>query len=150
MLASMSTFEFYRPVLAGHFDVHRNVIRIKRRSARSERRDHAMIRALELTDRMCFETIVAGLERAWNAADGAAFAAYFTDDADFINIYGMHGKGRQAIADAHNLIFRTVYAGSHMRIRITQARLLAEDIALVHFASLLHVPGGPVAGEKKA
>lgn len=42
--------------------------------------------------------LVGSVERAWNEADGAAFAAPFTEDADFVNIRGEHVRTREAIA----------------------------------------------------
>ena len=78
------------------------------------------------------EDIVAGLETAWNNGDGAAFAGYFAENADFVNVYGMHSQGREAIAQAHDRIFRTVYAGSIMASTARSVRLLADDVVLVH------------------
>jgi uncharacterized protein (TIGR02246 family) len=45
---------------------------------------------------------------AWNAGDGAAFAAPFTDGADFVVWDGTHLKGRQQIAPFTQRIFDTV------------------------------------------
>ena len=99
------------------------------------------------TVELVLQAMVADLEDAWNAGDGVAFAASFEEDADFVNIFGIHGKGKQAIADAHNMIFRTVYAGSHLETRVRQARNITRDVALVHLESCLKVPQGPMAGE---
>jgi uncharacterized protein (TIGR02246 family) len=97
-------------------------------------------------DRAAVEAVAAGLARAWNAGSGAGFAAYCDEDADFVNIYGMHARGRQAIADGHEIIFRTVYAGSTLQCSVEQARYLHPDIALVHLRSHLSIPRGPMAG----
>ena len=64
-----------------------------------------MAPAIHEADTAAFEKIVKGLERAWNRADGDAYASYFAEDADFVNIFAMHGKGRAAIAVAHDAIF---------------------------------------------
>jgi uncharacterized protein (TIGR02246 family) len=49
--------------------------------------------------------IVGELERAWNAADGAAFARSFAEDADFVNIRGEHMRTRDVtIAAFHNTL----------------------------------------------
>jgi uncharacterized protein (TIGR02246 family) len=97
-----------------------------------------------------FETIFAGLERAWNAANGEAYASGFTEDADFVNIFGHHGKGRAGIAAGHDQIFRTVYAGSLLDLRVEHTRMLTEDVGLVHAAALLMVPAGPMKGELRS
>lgn len=91
--------------------------------------------------------VVAGLEKAWNNADGEDFGLWFQDDADFVNVYGMYAKGRGQIADGHKMIFRTVYAGSTLRAIPIKVRLLSDDVALVHMRSHLSVPRGPRTGE---
>lgn len=94
--------------------------------------------------------IVRALEDAWNAGDGAAFAAPLAEDADFVNVYGMHARGREAIAKGHEGIFRSVYAGSTVRYTVESARLLRGDVALAHLHARLHVPAGPMAGDREA
>ena len=101
-------------------------------------------------DRTAFDAIAAALSDAWNAADGAGFAKQFTDDADFVNIYAMHGRGREAIARAHQAIFDGVYRGSTNTFTVTQARRVNDDVTLVHIAADLHVPEGVMAGDLRA
>ncbi len=100
--------------------------------------------AVENTD--AIEGIVAGLADAWNRASGADWGKYFAEDADFVNIFGMHGKGRRAIAEAHDMIFHGVYLGSVLSTEVTQIRMLRADVALAHLRSRLEVPAGPMAG----
>ena len=94
--------------------------------------------------------IVQALEDAWNAGDHERFAAPFAADADFVNIVGMHARGRDEIAAGHAHIFRTMYAGSRVEYRLKSARLLRPDVALAHVDARLHVPAGPVAGDVAA
>lgn len=101
---------------------------------------------LGLEDRDALLGIVRQLEAAWNALDGAAFAAPFAEDADFVNVRGEHLRGRPAIAAGHAGIFRTIYAGSSNRYSVEQVRLLRPELALVHVHALLDVPQGPLAG----
>ncbi len=91
--------------------------------------------------------VMDGMVRAWNAASGAEFAAHCEEDADFVNIYGTHVRGREAIAAGHDYIFRTIYEGSTMEGKVTQVRFLAPDIALVHVRARLQIPRGAFAGE---
>jgi uncharacterized protein (TIGR02246 family) len=101
-------------------------------------------------DQAAIESIVAGLEAAWNAMDGTAFAAPFAVDADFVNVRGEHSRGRAAIADGHAEIFRTIYAGSRNRYAIETVRLLRPDVALMHAHATLDAPRGPLAGRHSA
>jgi uncharacterized protein (TIGR02246 family) len=96
------------------------------------------------------ETVVKHLEDAWNAADGAAFAAPFADDADFVNVRGDLHSGREAIAAGHDRIFSTIYAGSTVRYSVSKARELDDGVILAHVPALLKVPNGPLAGEINA
>ena len=83
---------------------------------------------LHQDDRAALETIVHRMESAWNAMDGAAFAAPFAEDADFVNIRGEHLRGRTAIAAGHEGIFRTIYAGSVNSYTLQGVRLLRSDV----------------------
>ena len=94
--------------------------------------------------------LIAELQEAWNAGDGTAFAAPFTDDAVFVNILGMVGRGPAEIAAGHDQIFSTIYAGSRLQVDLLGTRMLADDVihALVH--ADLHIPAGPLAGDMSA
>src|SRR5262249_52995547 len=85
-----------------------------------------------------------------NDLDGEAFAAPFTNDADFVNIRAEHFRGRHAIAEGHTHIFQTIYAGSNNQMKRESVRLLHPEVALVHVRSLLDVPDGPMKGRHAA
>jgi uncharacterized protein (TIGR02246 family) len=102
------------------------------------------------SDRSSLERLVKTLEEAWNACDSAAFSAAFADDADFVNVYGMHARGRTAIANGHQFIFATIYKGSSVKYRVVSVRMLAPDVTLVHVSARLSVPDGPMAGTHEA
>jgi uncharacterized protein (TIGR02246 family) len=105
---------------------------------------------MDAVDRTSLEAVVKALETSWNAADGAGFARHFTEDADFVNIYAMHGKGREAIGRAHDMLLHGVYEQSLVRYTVKQQRLLTADVALVHIDAHLSIPKGPMAGEVDA
>ncbi|WP_413105489.1 SgcJ/EcaC family oxidoreductase [Streptomyces sp. Inha503] len=100
-----------------------------------------------MTISMSVDELLAGMTRAWNAGDGAAWAAHFAEDADFVDVVGRVQRGRDVIATEHQKIFDTVYQGSRLAIRCLDSRQLADGILLVHTVSVLRVPGGPRAGE---
>ena len=101
-------------------------------------------------DRAAIEGIVTKLGSAWNAGDGPAFGEPFASDADFVNIRAEHFRGREAIANGHSAIFRTIYAGSRNRLTVDSLRLLRPGVALVHVTAVLDVPSGPLAGRHTA
>jgi uncharacterized protein (TIGR02246 family) len=105
---------------------------------------------LSTADATAITALVKSLEAAWNAGDGAAFAAPFTDDAELVNIRAEHHRGRAAIAAGHAGILRTIYAGSTNHYTVETARLLKPDVALVHVLAVLDAPSGPLAGRNHA
>ena len=91
--------------------------------------------------------IISELEKAWNVADGAAFARNFAEDADFVNIRGEYFRTRGAIARGHQGIFDTIYKGSNVQYQRIGLRALVTGVLLAHVKSTLKVPSGPLAGE---
>ncbi|KZB84540.1 SgcJ/EcaC family oxidoreductase [Amycolatopsis regifaucium] len=98
---------------------------------------------------MTTEEIITALERAWNAGDGAAWAACFAEDADFVDVVGRIQRGRATIARESQNIFDTIYRGSTLEIRQVSSRPLGGGIDLVHTTTVLSVPGGPRAGDTR-
>jgi uncharacterized protein (TIGR02246 family) len=78
------------------------------------------------------EEVVTALMRAWNQRDAAAFAAQFTEDANFVNVNGWIWFGRQDIQNRHerSRVFHTVYTETKTKA----VQLLAPDVALLHMA----------------
>jgi uncharacterized protein (TIGR02246 family) len=107
-------------------------------------------RELSAADVDAIHRVMAGLEKAWNNADGEDFGLWFQEDAEFVNVYGMYAQGRRQIADGHNMIFNTVYAGSILRVISLNVRAISDEVAVVHMRSRLSVPRGPMTGEHDA
>lgn len=99
---------------------------------------------------MTVEQVLTGLARAWNAGDGTAWAAHFTQDATFVDVVGRVQHGRGVIEREHQNIFDTIYRGSHLEIEQVASHDLGGGLRLVHTATVLTVPGGPRAGETRA
>jgi len=90
--------------------------------------------------------VLTQLTDAWNAADGAAYGAAFTEDADFVTVRGEHARGAQAIAAGHQGIFESIYRGSTVTIELDQARQVTPDVVLAVATSTLDAPSGPLQG----
>jgi uncharacterized protein (TIGR02246 family) len=93
---------------------------------------------------------LARLERAWNTADGAAFGAAFADDSEFVDIRGGHHRGATAIAEGHQGLFDSIYAGSTICYRLGTARQVAPGCVLAVAEATLDVPGGPAPGTHRS
>ncbi|HEY8602240.1 MAG TPA: SgcJ/EcaC family oxidoreductase [Thermomicrobiales bacterium] len=109
-----------------------------------------MAGTLTQDDEVAIRALVAALVASWNAADGAGYAAWFTEDADFVNIYGLYVKGRAAIAAGHQQIFDTVYRGSTNSSIVEGVRALVPRLALARVAWHLRIPAGEAVRENQA
>ena len=101
-------------------------------------------------DASTIEAVIGGLIRAWNNGDALAFASYFEEEADLVNIHGMHLHGRQAIAGLYDMLFRSIFLASTTEARFSGKRFLAKNIALVHARVEFHGHSGPLAGTHDA
>jgi uncharacterized protein (TIGR02246 family) len=80
----------------------------------------------------------------WNLASGAAFAAPFAADAEFVAFDGERFHGREEIARFHDAEFKTQLRGTRLVGEVTDARFLASDVAV------MHASGGTVPRGKSA
>ena len=76
------------------------------------------------------QQIVKQLESAWNAGDSVAYAAPFVDDADFVDVLGLHHNGRAPIEAGHRQIFDTIYRGSTVSYSVEGIRFVRPDVAI--------------------
>jgi uncharacterized protein (TIGR02246 family) len=92
----------------------------------------------------------AGMEQAWNQADGIAFGREFTDDTDFTDIRGDHHKGKDAVIEGHQALFDSIYAGSTVRFQVESAREVAPGCVVAFAGSTMVAPIGPLQGTNHA
>jgi uncharacterized protein (TIGR02246 family) len=76
--------------------------------------------------------VVAALSDSWNRHDMASYAAQFTEDADFVNVIGMHWRGRPEIEARHEDVHRTIFRNSTLRTLDHSMRLLNPGVVLAH------------------
>jgi hypothetical protein len=63
--------------------------------------------ALDTNDRNAIDKIVEHFTHAWNDCEGMGSGDYYTQDADFVNIFGMAFSGKQEIESRHVKIHET-------------------------------------------
>jgi uncharacterized protein (TIGR02246 family) len=94
------------------------------------------------------EKLVSQFEDAWNQHDAHAFAAVFTEDADFTNVIGMSAHGRKAIEDFHAPRFSTSFKNSHLSTKDVTIRFITRQVASVdvrwEMTGALDSSGAPV------
>jgi uncharacterized protein (TIGR02246 family) len=88
-------------------------------------------------DEVAVRKAVMGLPEAWNRHDMKAFAALFTEDADFVNVAGSWWKGRAEIEEKHSAAHATIFRESTLSIDDLQIRFLTPEIAVAHVSTLL-------------
>ncbi len=74
---------------------------------------------------------VTGLGEAWNANDMKAYASYLTEDCDWINIVGMHWRGKAAVMKAHSVYLSTMFLGVRQDTLECEIFEIAPNVALV-------------------
>ncbi len=83
-------------------------------------------------DEVAIRNIQTAQEVAWNVHDAHAYAALFTDDADVVNVFGWHWKGRAELEKKLGQAFSYVFAASRLHIDDVTIRILSSDLALAH------------------
>jgi uncharacterized protein (TIGR02246 family) len=68
----------------------------------------------------------------WNLHDMTAMAALFAEDADFVNVGGMHWKGRDQIRKEHARSHELQFKESVLTVENVSVRFLKPDVALAH------------------
>ena len=68
----------------------------------------------------------------WNRHAIDEHSKLFTEDADLVNVVGMHLRGRQAIQEQHEQLHRTIFANSVSRALDVSVHPLGRATALVH------------------
>jgi uncharacterized protein (TIGR02246 family) len=97
-------------------------------------------------DLSALKRVIAELEAAWNAGDGARFSGPFALDGDQINIFGAHLENRSEIASRHDFIFKTIFLGSRSSLRLVEARHVTSEVILARVHSTVEIPRGPLQG----
>lgn len=89
--------------------------------------------ALEKEEDDAIRNVVSSYIESWNEKGCVGFADGYTEDADFVNIFGMVFSGNEEIENRHTKILQTIFKGStfellDLSLREVQAGLV---IALV-------------------
>ena len=93
------------------------------------------------------EDAPAAFQSAWNAHDMPGLGALFHADATFVNRFGHHVRGVEAIVALHAPIHETIYRDSTLDNELIDVVAIGDGAAVVHFWSRLETgpahPAGP-------
>ncbi|MCA0995837.1 SgcJ/EcaC family oxidoreductase [Alloyangia pacifica] len=94
----------------------------------------------------------AAFARAWATREGAAIAALFAEDAEFVNVTGLWWQGRAAIARPHDYALKSFFAETTLQPGRISTRYLGEDHAVVRCRFHMtgqRAPDGSAAGPRQ-
>jgi uncharacterized protein (TIGR02246 family) len=86
--------------------------------------------ALNAADEAAIRATVTAVPEALNHKDMKAYADLFFDDADWINVVGMHWRGKAAIVKAHTIYLKTLFSKGGMSTAELSVRAVAPDVAI--------------------
>ncbi len=86
--------------------------------------------ALNAKDEGAIGDVLAQYEADWNHHDMKALAGLFTDDAEWINVVGMHWRGKADIYKAHDVYHRTLFTKTGIHFTKIEIRAIAPDVAV--------------------
>lgn len=75
---------------------------------------------------------VESMFNGWNRHDMAMYASPFADDADFVNVLGMHWHGRAEIEERHVELHRKIFLNSSLKMLDCTLRPIAPNVVLAH------------------
>lgn len=99
--------------------------------------------ALEKEDAEAIAKTVNEMTDSWNDRAGEGFADYYTQDADFVNIFGMVFSGKREIEDRHLEILKTFLKGSIFEVVDLKMHEVKPDLVITHvYWRVSNIPKG--------
>ena len=92
----------------------------------------AQLAAQSPSDEQSIRALAAEFERAWNTHDMNVLGAIATDDIDFVNVAGLHWKGRTEVVQEHAARHKVRFRNSVWTTDRVSVQFVASGVALVH------------------
>lgn len=108
---------------------------------------NVLLASVAASDEAAIGVLLERLSENWRLGDAVAYAAAFTEDADYIAFDGSHAKGRDEIARMHRdlfAFFNRVFQGSRLVTEKSSMRFLGPDTVLMHATGAVLFPGQKV------
>lgn len=77
------------------------------------------------------QKVIDGIGDAWNRNDMPAYASFLTEDCGWINIVGMHWRGKPAVMKAHEAYHATMFKGVQQHVLESEITEIAPGVAHV-------------------
>src|SRR5579864_3294804 len=78
------------------------------------------------------EALFNEMEKQWNRHDIQAYAELWTEDADFVNVLGMHRGSRQELQAELDFLHAGRFKNTQVRLEQRKIRLLTPEVAVAH------------------
>ena len=76
-------------------------------------------------DQQEIQTVIGGYRNAWNRHDMKAMADLFADEAEWVNIVGMHWPGKRGVVGGHEAYHRTFFRETEIELADVAIRPIA-------------------------
>ncbi len=99
-------------------------------------------------DQKSIRELISTFETGWNTHDMAAIGSIFRDDAEFINVVGMHWRGKNAIVKSHTVYHEIMFKNCKLHSDDIQIRFPASATAIAVWTvtqDAFKTPSGDVA-----
>lgn len=90
------------------------------------------VSALDTSDHKAINQIIEHFTNAWNDHAGQGSADYYSQDADFVNIFGMAFSGKQEIEERHVKIHESFLKGSVFEVIDLRLREAKPGVVIAH------------------
>jgi uncharacterized protein (TIGR02246 family) len=110
------------------------------------------VKSLTKEEDAAIRKVVTGIEETWNTHDMKALEKLFTEDAEFINVVGMHWRGRKAIVAAHTVFHEASFKNHNFKRDAVEIRSLGEGHAIAVVTTTndsFKTPGGQVIPKRQ-
>jgi uncharacterized protein (TIGR02246 family) len=78
------------------------------------------------------DSVVFALVAAWNSHDAKAWADCFTENADYVNVSGLHWHGQEEIEARQLELHTSILSNSRFRPKDWTIKPVTKDVILVH------------------
>lgn len=101
----------------------------------------APIFGMDVSDQNAIHQIIEHSATAWNDHQNHGFADHYTQDADFVNIFGMAFTGKEEIETRHIKILETFLKGSTLEVLDVKLREATPEVVIAQVSWKVQKPG---------
>jgi len=87
-------------------------------------------RSLAKNDELAISKLIMAVEVAWNSHDMQAYGQLLHGDVVWINIVGMHWRGREDVVAAHVAFHETIFKDHSIKTDSVEIRSIGEGVAI--------------------